>query len=186
MMEYILSVDYNLFYFINIKWSNSFFDTVMPYLRNKYFWAPLYLFIVSYLLVNHKREGGYLVVFLVLTVLVGDQISSALLKPLFGRLRPCNTENIVEYINVLVRCGGGKSFPSSHATNHFAVATLLIGTIKYMKFSIRYLLIFWALSISYAQVYVGVHFPLDIIFGGILGSSVGIVMSSLFAKYIQL
>ncbi|MDQ3072456.1 MAG: phosphatase PAP2 family protein, partial [Bacteroidota bacterium] len=105
---------------------------------------------------------------------ISDQVSSSLIKPNIGRLRPCADILAGEGINLLVKCGSGKSFPSTHAANHFTIAVFLITCLgKNIKWFGPFLL-FWATLVSFAQVYVGLHFPLDVIAGCILGVTIGI------------
>ena len=111
---------------------------------------------------------------LFLTAATSDLISSRFIKPMVERLRPCNDIDVFEQINVLVRCGGGYSFTSSHATNHFAIAIFVIFWLgKDFKW-VRYFFGFWATTIALGQVYVGVHYPLDIFGGAILGTIIGL------------
>ncbi len=178
-MDLILGIDYELLYWINIKLSNGFFDIIMPMSRNKFFWAPVYLFLVTYLLINYPKVGWKIILSLILLIALSDQISSGLLKPIFNRVRPCNAENIKAYINVLIPCGVGKSMPSSHAANHFALATYL--SIVMPDLSKKYIALFfiWAFLVSYAQVYVGVHFPLDVMAGGMVGIMIALGLAFL-------
>jgi membrane-associated phospholipid phosphatase len=124
---------------------------------------------------------------MIITVLVADQISSHVLKPLVERLRPCNQPMWSHFVRTLIHCGSGYSFPSSHATNHFAIAIFLMFSFRkngrYLHMS---LLFVWASLISIGQVYVGVHYPLDIITGCLLGSSIGILIALSARKMINL
>jgi len=173
MFDSLLELDYQLFFLINGAWTNSFFDWVLPLFRNKYFWAPLYLFLIAFFVVNYKRRGLVIILLMILTVTLSDQISSSIIKPIFQRIRPCNETSIADLVRNIVRCGSGYSFTSSHAANHFGLGVFLI-ILFYRKYKwILPLGICWAASISYAQVYVGVHYPLDILMGAFLGSVIG-------------
>ena len=124
--------------------------------------------------------------FNILLIFVSDQISSHVIKPFVGRLRPCNEILIKDYVRLLANCSSGFSFPSSHATNHFALAFFLI-----VLFNKRYkwvfpVLFFWAFAISYSQVYVGVHYPLDILTGGFLGTIIGITFGMIPKNHLNL
>jgi membrane-associated phospholipid phosphatase len=182
MLEQLNQFDQNLFFAINHGLSNAFFDWLMPFLRNRFFWTPLYLFIVIFCIRNYGKQGWLLLVFLGLTFGVTDYSSSSIVKPAFQRLRPCNNPELKAEVNSLIACGSGYSFPSSHAANHFAIAFFLI-TMFYHKWkTILPLGIFWALSISFAQVYVGVHYPGDVLFGGLLGGMIGYVMGTILTN----
>ncbi len=154
----------------------------MPYWRSKYLWAPLYLFLLCFLLINFGRKGGFLVVTALLTIVIADTVSSQLLKKQVQRLRPCRTEQLAQDLHLLVPCGSGYSFPSSHATNHFALALLLIVTLRRRFRWIVFPLLLWAASIALGQVYVGVHFPLDVIGGALLGTAIGSAMGYWFRR----
>ena len=175
MLEQLNQLDQYLFFTINKGLSNQFFDWLMPYLRNRYLWTPLYLFMAIFFVRNYGKQGWMIVFFLGLTFGISDFLSSSVIKPAFERLRPCNDPIIKPEINSLVVCGTGFSFPSSHAANHFALAVFLI-TIFYEKWKPIILFgVLWAFSISFAQIYVGVHYPGDVIFGGILGAMIGYI-----------
>ena len=179
MLEQLNQLDQNLFFFINHNLSNSFFDWLMPLLRNRYFWTPLYLFMAVFFVRNFGGKGWLILIFVGLTFGFADYFSSSILKPAFERLRPCNDPVIKAEVNSLIPCGTGFSLPSSHAANHFALAIFLI-TIFYDKWKlILPLAILWAFSISFAQVYVGVHYPFDVAAGAIIGGMIGYILSTI-------
>ncbi len=172
----LIEIDQNLFYQINSEWTNAFFDWLLPVWRNKYFWLPVYLFIILFAVFNFGKKSYWFVLFLVAAVGTSDFVSSQLVKKSIKRVRPCNDTNL-QQVRSLVRCGSGYSFTSSHATNHFAISYFLFATLGIRFKKIRGWLIAWAASVSYAQVYVGVHFPIDVVSGMILG----ILIAKLFA-----
>ncbi len=158
---------------INQGLSNAFFDWLMPVLRNPYTWAPLYLFIIIFCIKNYGKKGALIILFVLITFGVADSLSSSVIKKSVKRVRPCNDIEFKEEVNVRVRCGSGYSFTSSHATNHFAMAVVLI-VIFYRRWKhILWLGLLWAGVISFAQIYVGVHYPFDIVCGALLGTLVG-------------
>lgn len=171
-MNQLIQYDIALFSKINGQWHTPFLDWLFPFLRNQFFWSPLYLFVVVFMLVNFGKDGLRWIMFFLITFAIADFASSSVIKPLVGRLRPCNNPMLAETIRSLVSCGSGKSFTSSHATNHFALGFFAFSTISFVKTAWKWLFLVWALVISYAQVYVGVHFPLDITFGALLGCTV--------------
>lgn len=168
-MTSVLIFDEALLILINDDWSNSFFDIIMPWIRNKWLWMPLYVFLIAYIGFNFSTRKTYWALFFALmTICLSDVISSKVLKPIVKRERPCQTLELQKDINVRVNCGHGYSFTSSHATNHFALAFYLIFLFGLRKYK-RLGLLFWAGIICYAQIYVGVHYPLDCLIGALLG-----------------
>ena len=179
MLEQLIQFDQNLFFTINHGLSNSFFDWLMPALRNRFFWTPLYLFIIIFFIRNYGKQGWIMILFLILTFGLTDFFSSSILKPSVQRLRPCNNPEIKSDVKNLIDCGSGFSFPSSHASNHFGLAVFLI-VMFYRKWKLILPIgLFWAASISFAQVYVGVHYPVDILAGAMLGGMIGFIMGTI-------
>ena len=172
-----------LFQLINGEWHNVLFDAVIPYWRSKYVWLPLYMFIASFLWLNFKMRGLAMIIFAVATLGVADFTSSKIVKPSVERVRPCNDVYLPFEVRELVKCGGGYSFTSSHATNHFALATFLSLVLGFLRKKwITWALFAWAASIAYGQVYVGVHYPLDVLGGAILGCFIGFTLELLYQR----
>ncbi len=172
--EWFLWFDYNLWYFINSVWRNDTLDAIIPFFRNQWTWVPLYLFLLVLMLQNFGAKNGLIwCLFFLLTFAISDQVSAHFLKEIFQRVRPCNNPKLDAYVHLLVPCGSGYSFPSSHASNHFALAVFSAVTMKRFVKGIWWIAMLWAAIVSYAQVYVGVHFPLDVILGGLIGAMIG-------------
>ena len=162
-----------LFQYMNGSLGNALFDAVLPFFREKWFWAPLYLFIGAFVWLNFGKKGWLIVIGLVAAVGLADFTSSTLVKKNVQRLRPCNDPAMVEKVTLRASCGSGYSFTSSHAANHFAAAIFLIGVFGGLKRWVRPVALGWATTIAFAQVYVGVHYPGDVLCGAILGSAIG-------------
>jgi membrane-associated phospholipid phosphatase len=178
----LFQFDHWLFHKINQVWINSFFDLVLPFARQQEFWYPFYLFLLVFSLYNYGIKGCWWSVTLIMTVIISDLVSSSLVKSLIYRLRPCRNPDIIDQVRVLVNyCPSNSSFTSSHACNHFAAAWFIFITLNQTG-SWRWLLFVWAFVICYAQVYVGVHYPLDITGGAILGTAIGYGMSVFFGR----
>jgi undecaprenyl-diphosphatase len=172
-----------LFIQVNNHQSNSFSDSIMPYLRNAFYWAPLYLFLLVFATLNFKGRGWWWVLLFLCTVSLTDMTSSKLIKEVFERLRPCQDPDFFEHVRLLVnRCSGGYSFTSSHAANHFGMATFFFITSRPLIKNWALLSFFWAAIVGYAQVYVGVHYPFDILGGAIVGVLFGLLMGVFFNK----
>ncbi|MCH8904331.1 MAG: phosphatase PAP2 family protein [Bacteroidetes bacterium] len=182
MIEQIIHIDQNIFLLINGELKNQFFDWIMPALRNKFLWFPLYAVLAGYLVMKFKKRAIIIIIIAGLTVVVGDQLSSSVIKPSFERLRPCNDPVFAESVNLEVNCGPGYSFPSSHATNHFALAVFIISILYRRMKCILIGGLLWAGSIAYSQVYVGVHYPADAAGGALLGSSIGLIFAFIYRK----
>lgn len=183
MLEQIIHYDQEIFLFINQTISNLLFDWLMPFLRNPYTWAPLYLFLVIFLIRNYKKKGMVMLAFFIMTFGVTDHTSSKVIKHEVMRVRPCNDVDFKEHVNLRIRCGGGYSFPSSHAANHFAMGIFLLVIFRKRWKPIVWLTLGWAASISFAQVYVGVHYPIDILAGATLGSLIGFLIASIYLYF---
>ena len=182
MIETLQQFDVALFLKIHKGLSNSFLDWLMPLLRNRFFWSPLYLFIIVFCIKEYKKQGYYILGMLLLTFAIGDLTASRIIKPLVARLRPCNAISLANDILHVVPCGTGYSFPSAHATNHFAIAVFLI-CVFYNRFKpILPIGLAWATIIAFAQVYVGVHYPIDVFVGALLGVCIGLFTAKLFTK----
>lgn len=175
--------DQTLFLRINQDTSNAFFDSWIPWIREAIMWAPLYLFIIAFVLFNFRGKGGIWIIALLATVALSDIVSSQILKDAFGRLRPCNDPFMQQYLRFIIkRCPGSFSFTSSHAANHFSLAMFVFITGRHIIGSWLKAIFIWAFLICFAQVYVGVHYPLDILGGTIVGISIGYVFGRLFNR----
>jgi len=181
-LQPILQFDHWLFTKINQQWTNSFFDGVLPFLRESEIWLPFYLFLLVFATINFGRFGWWWSLALIMTAVISDLASSSLVKQFIFRYRPCRDPIIGDQVRLLVNyCPKSSSFTSSHACNHFAVSIFIFLTLK--QTSKWWALVFlWAFIISYAQVYVGVHYPLDVACGTILGCIIGYCMKTFFTK----
>lgn len=175
-------MDHALFDLINQRMASPFFDAVLPVLREKITWVPLYLLWVYLLWRSYGwRRTLYLLVCVGLVLTVADQLAASVLKPWIARLRPCAEPALTDHIRMLVGCGGKYGFPSNHATNHFAVATVLSLT-WVRRWPGRVALFVWAAAIALAQVYVGKHYPGDVVAGAVLGSGLAVVGVLLYRR----
>lgn len=177
--------DKKIFVLLNSKWTNSLFDTVLPYFRDSVFWAPLYLFVLVFIAVNYGKKGLWWSLAFVCTIAIADMVSSRIFKQGFERLRPCQDPLFFDQVRLLLKhCSGSFSFTSSHAANHFGMATFVSITLYSTFKRYIYLSYVWAFFIAYAQIYVGVHYPLDILGGAAVGTLAGVLTSSVFNKQV--
>lgn len=185
--EWLRYLDTRLFLKINTEWTSSFLDSVFPWYREANAWVPLYLFLIVFAFMNFKQKAIPWILFAVLTATLTDQISSSLIKNWIARPRPCRDELFMSQVRLILNnCSGGYSFPSSHATNHFGFAMFLFLTLRPILKQWVWLFFVWAATICYGQVYVGVHYPLDVLCGAILGTAIGYLTATFFNKKIGL
>lgn len=182
MIDFVLQFDKQLFHIINYQWANPFFDLLMPWLRNKIIWTPLYLFLIVFLILNYPKHWWKILLLLGLSIFAADQLSSSIIKPLMQRDRPCHDLIQHPHFRLLLNCRTGFSFPSAHASNHFAIAAFFYAF--YQNKYIGFVSFFWAGIISFAQIYVGLHFPLDILGGMLLGLLIGLKTGK-FARHLN-
>ena len=155
----------------------------MPYLRIAYFWIPVYLFLLIFIPSNFKGRGWWWLVLFLCTVSLCDMTSTNLFKDVFKRLRPCSDPEFLQHVRLVIdRCGGMYSFTSNHAANHFGMATFIFVTLRPVIKKWVWLAYLWAAIIGYAQVYVGVHYPLDILGGATIGFLFGWLLGAFFNK----
>src|SRR5690606_34593122 len=147
----LVALDHKIWYYLNVLWRNDFLDTVVPFLRNQWTWAPLYLFLLVFMVGNFKKRGWIWCLFFLGTFAIADQLSAHWLKPTFERIRPCNDIALAKLVHIIVPCGSGYSFPSSHAANHFALGVFAAVTLQHQVKGIWWMALLWAASVSYAQ-----------------------------------
>lgn len=178
MLEYFIEVDKLLFIFINTNLANSFCDFLMPILTDwdKTLVGRIIIFLsVILLAIKGGTKGRILIALLIITVAVSDQLNSSIIKPLIGRPRPCHLVDgtiVIDQIRLLVNCGAGYAFPSSHSTNYFAAATL----ISFFYSRTKWLFFALASSIAFSRVYNGVHFPADVLAGALVGTLIAFIL----------
>jgi undecaprenyl-diphosphatase len=170
-VDFFISIDQSLFWFLNTTTANVLLDKIIPFITERNNWFLLYIFLFFFLVLKLGKDGRVAAILIILAVSLADQTTSSILKPLFERLRPCHE---LEGVRLLAGCGGKYGFPSSHAANFFAAATLF--SIFFPRYKIIYLVI--ALLVAYSRIYVGVHYPSDVI----VGSFVGIVEAFVLYK----
>jgi undecaprenyl-diphosphatase len=145
----------------------------MPVLREPLTWIPLYAFMLYYSFRQGPARAWPFIVLTLLTLAVTDSVTAQLLKPLFSRPRPCHDPEVQSLIRGLVDCGGLYSMPSNHAANHFGMAAFWFYSIRAMTGKKWHWLWIWAAAVGYAQIYVGKHYPFDILAGSAVGFLTG-------------
>lgn len=164
-------LDKQLFLLINSA-NSPFWDKLMYAISGKMIWIPLYLGILVYIWFRNKKKFPIIVLFIALAAVFADQSSVHFFKNVFHRLRPCHDPELSGLVHIVNgECGGLYGFVSSHASNSFNVALVSLMFIKKKWFTFGILC--WAAVIGYSRIYLGVHFPGDVICGALLGSFTG-------------
>jgi undecaprenyl-diphosphatase len=185
LLQWIENIDKELFTLINAEWAIQEADWFFKAMRNAGTWIILYAWLLYWIFTRCRTFAIHFLVFTLLCFAITDYTSASIIKPLAGRLRPCYDESLKETIRQLISCGGRYSMPSTHATNHFGLAAFWFLAVRHLTGKKWYWLWFWAAIIGYSQVYVGKHFPFDILAGAILGIIVAISLYFLFVYMIK-
>lgn len=182
MIKYFSQLDHELFEWIQMHLRYSFLDPIFLAARDKLFWIPLYIILISWVGFKFGRQAWKLFLLILITIIVTDQMNSTLLKKLVRRERPCNEVYFKDQFVPVLPCSGGYSFPSSHATNHMGIAVMIILTCGRYLGPFKWLFLVWALLIGFSQIYVGVHFPIDIAVGFLEGALLAFTIYSMSQK----
>ena len=179
-MNFITNLDTELFLFLNglhVDW----LDPVMTFISGKITWAPFYLVLLFLVIRKYKRQSILILIGIVLLIVCSDQISSGIFKPIFERPRPCHNEAIKDLVYLPNgHCGGAYGFISSHACNTFALAVFITHILKRYYKKIAWVMFIWASLVAYSRIYMGVHYPGDVVVGAIVGMLVGFIISKLY------
>jgi membrane-associated phospholipid phosphatase len=182
-MHKLIQLDKSLFQYLNSHWHTSFGDWFLPLMRNSATWIPFYLFLLVFVLLNGGKDKWWWLGFATFTVILSNFISSDLIKHNVMRVRPCRDPELVSQIKFLIGyMPQSSSFTSSHACNHFAMASFFFFTMQKHIGKIAWFFFAWSGIICVAQVYVSVHFPLDVFCGAIIGFILGYLCATLFNK----
>ncbi|WBO86138.1 phosphatase PAP2 family protein [Hymenobacter yonginensis] len=157
-------------------------DTLMVFFTERLVWFPAYFVLLVMLAYLFGRRAWLLLPLLGASVALADVISSRLFKPYFARLRPCHDPDLSATLNLINGCGGQFGFMSSHAANAFAL-TVFMNLVLPRRYRVaKWLLLGWAMVVSYSRMYLAAHFPSDVLAGAILGSLLAWGSATLFRR----
>ncbi len=178
MLEQLIELDKKIFLFFN-SFYTPWLDSIMIFSTQTFAWLPLYVFLLYLIIKNYKKESWIILLGIFITILLADQITSSIMKPFFARLRPSHEPTLTGLIHLAknwngeIYTGGKYGFASSHAATTFGAATFFFLLFRSTKTWIGWLFL-WASFMTYTRIYLGVHYPGDILAGGIVGVLAGI------------
>ena len=179
-MNRITTIDSDLFLFLNGLHAEGM-DKAMLLITDMWVWMPLYLLWIYWVVRQYGKRCWWVILAVCVVVLCSDQLASQVCKPLFHRLRPCYNVDFQDLIYLPKGLAGGRfGFVSSHAANTFALATFLTAALTKYRPWAAIVLFLWALLSSYSRIYIGFHYPGDILCGAVLGVLVGMVVWKIF------
>lgn len=192
-MEFLINLDNSIFKLLNSSLKNPFFDYLMPLITEPHNWVIPVFVILLFLVMHGKLKEFHFIIMIGLVILVTDQVSSELLKKSIERLRPVNVLGSVYFFNegfwqqtpeiVSKIWKSSYSMPSSHAANISALASLVF--LYYKDFRLRITLAVFAFLICYSRIYIGVHYPSDVIAGSVLGIFLACSVNFLYIRFIS-
>ena len=178
MIDFLLNLDKELLLLLN-SWNAPWLDSLMVVLTNGLNWLPLFLLVIGMMVYKFHWQSLIMIVFIGLVIFLTDRISAGLIKPWIGRIRPSHEPGLEGLLHLVNGYRGGiYSFVSSHAANAFGVATFLWLILR-KDINWIWVMFIWAAIFSYTRIYLGVHYPLDILGGGVLGVIIGLLVYKL-------
>ena len=173
MLDQLIEFDKKVLIYLN-SFHTPWLDPIVLFSTQTLAWLPLYLFLLYLIIKEYRKKSWIVLLGIVLAIVLANEITSSLMKPYFQRLRPSNEPSLQGLIHLVDGYKGGKfGFASSHAANTFGVATFFFLLFKTTKKWIGWLFL-WAVAMTYTRIYLGVHYPGDILVGGMIGVLAGI------------
>lgn len=183
MIEFIKELDISILLCLNGSHS-EFWDEVMWFASGKFTWLPFYVFLLSLLIWKYRKDAIFMILLIVLLITISDQLASGIFKPLFERLRPSHNPDLIDKLHIVNNYRGGKfGFTSSHAANVFSLAFYLTLVARDKLKWLPFVLIPWAVFVSISRVYLGVHYPMDIIVPAVLSIPIALLVARIYNLY---
>ena len=181
-LDTLLTLDQRLLLLINHAHTPTL-DAVMLWASNRLLWFPAYAVLTGWLIRHFRRRALLLLPLLITAVALADSITSRLFKPFFGRLRPCHAPELAGLLHLPDGCGGQFGFLSSHAANAVALAVFLALVLPWRRFrGWKVGVVLWALLLSYSRIYLGAHYPSDVLGGAFVGALLAWGAARLFRR----
>lgn len=175
MIDFLNTLDTSLFLSINGCHYSSF-DGFMIFVSGKLSWLPLYILLLYLIIRQYKWKSVLVLAFIGLLILTTDQLSVHAFKNTFQRLRPCHNEELKLLVHTVKGCGGQYGFVSSHAANSFGLVVFIGLLLKKSHNWLLPILLLWGILVAYSRIYLGVHYPGDVLGGALLGAGIGWVI----------
>lgn len=170
MIDKLNELDTRLFLYLNGK-HNAFFDPIMYWASHKLFWIPFYGFLLFIIIREYRKQSPYILISIAVLITLCDQTASHLIKKAVQRLRPSHEPALEGLVHLSKAGPGGQyGFVSSHSANAFGLAVFLVLLLPPRYRALKFILLFWACLVGYSRIYVGVHYPGDVIVAGLIGA----------------
>ena len=182
MFETLQALDQRLLLALNHAHTPAL-DAVMVFVSNRTVWFPAYALLTGWLIWHFRRRAVLLLPLLIAAVALADSITSRLFKPFFGRLRPCHAPELAGLLHLPDGCGGQFGFLSSHTANSVALAVFLALVLPGSRFrGLKIGVALWAMLLSYSRIYLGAHYPSDVLGGALVGALLAWGAAQLFRR----
>jgi len=173
MIDTLIQADKQAMLLLNSRHS-PFFDQVMWFVSGRPEWIPLYLALLGWVIWRYRKRSVWIILTLVVMIVLSDQLAN-LLKNGVQRLRPCRDPEIGSLVHIVRnQCGGAFGFVSGHAANSFALAVFI--SLLFRKAWLTVSMLSWAALVSYSRIYLGVHYPGDVLAGALLGTVIALML----------